>query len=653
MEQFIKKLITILFFISCGISHANILVDEVEVSSATQTVSIAGFNDPIIILGIPSFNEADAGVASISNVTSTSFDIKFKEWPYLDGLHNTETVPYLIIERGRHLLNDGSIWEAESFTQNKGNKQILFQESFVHAPKLLLTSQTQNETDAFTSRAWSVTNQSFSSNLSEQENGNDHVNEVIGYLAVYSSANNGNLDDGYQYTLESESINQAGFTNAFGTISLQEEQSKDTELSHFLEVISILTISNLTFATDNTMYADDTMSLRIEPSSISELVLEQGEVTGPNSNIALVGTNGLSSNNFTASTTYSLDSPTGAFDGYNSSTLINNDATGKVNRGIWLTLSGNQNQWIQVDFTKQAYITGFGLFLYSGASDPGMGVKDVTLQVSDDNINFYDHESFTIPKTLEHYVTLEQPVIGRYIRLYIHNNHGHSYLDIGELEYYGSFVVSSGNTPPDPTPLHNATCQTIKDAQPLSASGIYQIDPDGDNGLASFDAYCEMDKRGGGWTLVAHHSDGLNAITESEVIDLSTYSVLPQSKWQSIRNSMTTGMMFVDENQKITTISKSNLINGNCQSISSTDSLSSPPIPYDIGLIWQSEASGCSLSGLDYSFISLSIKSTSRGSGYLTIGAALYQHHTGFDIWPYTDTRYSGAEQDQLLYYVK
>ncbi|MBE0370650.1 hypothetical protein [Pseudoalteromonas aurantia] len=57
--------------------------------------------------------------------------------------------------------------------------------------------------------------------------------------------------------------------------------------------------------------------------------------------------------------------------------------------------------------------------------------------------------------------------------------------------------------------------------------------------------------------------------------------------------------------------------------------------------------------GLDYSYISLSTKHTSRADAYLTVGASLYQHSTKFDIWPYLDSRYIGAELDQLRIYVK
>jgi hypothetical protein len=41
--------------------------------------------------------------------------MQISEYEYLDGAHGTETMSYLVVERGAHTLSDGSNVEAGSF----------------------------------------------------------------------------------------------------------------------------------------------------------------------------------------------------------------------------------------------------------------------------------------------------------------------------------------------------------------------------------------------------------------------------------------------------------------------------------------------------------------------------------------------------------
>lgn len=233
------------------------------------------------------------------------------------------------------------------------------------------------------------------------------------------------------------------------------------------------------------------------------------------------------------------------------------------------------------------------------------------------------------------------------------------YLDqkIAELQALIASSGSGSSSQPSPTtpvdPVNVITCSSILTDNPAAKNGFYTVSPDG---ASSFKAYCDMTHEGGGWMLYAHNKDGTTNITTVDVLGTSTYGVIPAALWQASIQTMTTGMMFIDENGLISTISAAKLSAGNCRTPNTVEDLSAiPSTPGSYGTVWHSEDSGCSLIGSDYSTIMLNDKDSSiSGSSQSTIGTALYQQSkTKFDKWPYTNPYYSYNEQNELLYFIK
>ena len=190
------------------------------------------------------------------------------------------------------------------------------------------------------------------------------------------------------------------------------------------------------------------------------------------------------------------------------------------------------------------------------------------------------------------------------------------------------------------------SCNAILEAGGSTGDGMYTIDVDGDGPVAPTEVYCDMTRQGGGWTLYARHKDGIATVQSVNPVTPSNWGVMNDSVWVHLRDSMSVGMMFRDEFNRVSLLSKSKLTSAGCLSIQQVNSLNNIPG----WTIWHHENSGCSLSGLDYSNIFLSGDTYHY---YKTSGAALYNWASSkFEIWPY-NTADSYTQQDTLLYFIK
>ena len=61
-------------------------------------------------------------------------------------------------------------------------------------------------------------------------------------------------------------------------------------------------------------------------------------------------------------------------------------------------------------------------------------------------------------------------------------------------------------------------CKKIKQSFPASTTGIYTVDPDGIGSGAPIKCYCDMDRDGGGWTLVFKRGSGNQVDNEAHTV---------------------------------------------------------------------------------------------------------------------------------------
>jgi PKD repeat protein len=253
----------------------NIETGEISVGSDWVRVKLAGtFTEPVVIAGPPSTNDTQPCVIRVRNVTTDGFDIRLAEWDYLDGTHSAETVSYLVMDKGRTSLPDGSIVEAGSFAGTPTNQNVRFSGLFNTIPVVLTTIASENEIDTVSSRTSKITTASFAYYFKEQEkNKNQHVKETVHYIAwepgqgtigtlryEVALAPDG-LTDAWQIVpfqqpfaraplfladmqttndKDTAALRARAFTPAGAPLKVEEERSRDAETAHPAETVGFM-----------------------------------------------------------------------------------------------------------------------------------------------------------------------------------------------------------------------------------------------------------------------------------------------------------------------------------------------------------------------------------------------------------------------------
>ncbi|KJS00640.1 MAG: hypothetical protein VR65_11685 [Desulfobulbaceae bacterium BRH_c16a] len=236
------------------------------------------FTDPVVVTGPPSFNESDPTTVRVRNIDPTGCEIRLQEWEYPDGVHAPETLTFLVMEKGAHIIDNGSKIEAGTFIGATSFKKIDLQNNYISPPVILFQVITDNEVDAVAGRLRNTTTSSFEHTMQERENTpTAHGAETIGYIAMEpgSGAMSGLpyeadftaqtvtdswsdlafrtafpdqplLVAGMQTHIESDPAVLRSRNTAENTyqIKIEEERSADEETKHAAEVVGYLAIGN-------------------------------------------------------------------------------------------------------------------------------------------------------------------------------------------------------------------------------------------------------------------------------------------------------------------------------------------------------------------------------------------------------------------------
>ncbi|MCF2909410.1 hypothetical protein L1285_13885 [Pseudoalteromonas sp. DL2-H2.2] len=243
-----------------------------EITVTDQSVAVPKTAQQVLVTGVASLNDAEPGNVMVSDNGDGTVSVRFAEWDYLDGSHQSETVSTLTLDKGRHEMADGSIWEVGSIEAGISQQTFRFTQQLSQTPYLFLSGQSDANQSSYVARASNVNQFGFSAYVEYQEQpvaGRATTQQSVAYLAVYAPNKEGTLDSGEAYNIDQVVMDHTGAVFKQHELILSEEQSKDAELTHIEEVVNVLTIDGHLFAQDVTSYGSDTVSIRANKDAIT------------------------------------------------------------------------------------------------------------------------------------------------------------------------------------------------------------------------------------------------------------------------------------------------------------------------------------------------------------------------------------------------
>lgn len=271
------KKILLLFSLSLTFLQAQTLVMETGQVNITHTITSVSFTntftDPIVIATPSTYNGSHEATVRIDNVTGLGFDLYIEEPVNRDGPHTTETIHWIVVEKGMYTFSDGTMIEAgELSSSNLSFQTVGLLQTYAATPAIFTQVQTDNSSTQFLkTRQNNSTTTNFQVKLEREESLNS-LNpggaEDIGYIAITKG---GGVIDGI--TIEANS-----FTSDHNIVTNIFSESFSAG-NHFVASISTTNggdPSNLRWtsfsATQVSLFIDEDISSDGETNHINETI---------------------------------------------------------------------------------------------------------------------------------------------------------------------------------------------------------------------------------------------------------------------------------------------------------------------------------------------------------------------------------------------
>lgn len=251
-----------------------VTVDQAS-AGTWHAVSFNGtFLNPVVSMGPPSFNSEQPVTMRLRNVMSTGFEFQMDRWDYLDGSHVAETIGWMAVEAGTHVLDGGTVIHAGVHAVDHDWTALDFGGAFADIPIVLPQVASAHDEATVTVRIRNVLAGSAEVKLQEQERFlrdglKSHAAEDVHVIAIepargefggaaFIAAATANAVEHHDFTIDfAQTFTTPIFLAAMqttdgsdvaalryktldaggATIFIQEEQSYDAETSHTTEVV--------------------------------------------------------------------------------------------------------------------------------------------------------------------------------------------------------------------------------------------------------------------------------------------------------------------------------------------------------------------------------------------------------------------------------
>ena len=231
----------------------------------------AAITDAIVVMGPVGGIGVDPAITRIRDVTENGFEFQIDEWDYLDGWHTTETVGWVAVSEGTHVLEGGQMIVAGTSQVGTNFASQSFGASLTDA--IVLSEVTSvNDAAAVTTRTRAVSQDGFQIQI-EEEGAADgaHVAETVSWIAIETGRG-----DGIEVVRTADTVTHAAeefeFVSAFETapvfiadmqttdgadpaalrlddltatgvsLFVEEEKSLTAGIGHTTEIVGILAI---------------------------------------------------------------------------------------------------------------------------------------------------------------------------------------------------------------------------------------------------------------------------------------------------------------------------------------------------------------------------------------------------------------------------